>query len=192
MKKSLGPKTIVYPTPVFVVGTYDKDGKPNVMTASWGGISCSKPPAIAVAIRKATYTYDGLIGRKAFTINIPSEKYIKEADYFGIASGRDTDKFAVTGLTPVKSEIVDAPYIEEFPLSFECKLIHTVEVGLHTQFIGEVMDMKADESVLADDGNPDIEAVKPLIFTPVSRKYYGVGEFLGSAFSVGKELKQEE
>lgn len=189
MKKSLGPKTIVYPTPVFVVGTYDKDGKPNLMTASWGGVSCSSPPALTVSIRKATYTYAGLVERKAFTINIPSEKFIKEADYFGIASGRDTDKFAVTGLTPVKSGVVDAPYIEEFPLSFECKLLHTIEVGLHTQFIGVVMDLKADEYVLDEDGNPDIESVKPLIFTPVFRKYYGVGEFLGKAFSVGKELK---
>ena len=76
MKKSLGAKTLVYPTPVFVVGTYDANGKPNVMTASWGGICCSQPPCVAVSLRKATATYGNIVARKAFTISIPSETYV--------------------------------------------------------------------------------------------------------------------
>lgn len=83
MKKSLGAKTLVYPTPVFVVGTYDKAGKPNAMTASWGGICCSQPPCVAVSLRKATYTHGNILARKAFTISIPSEEYVKQADHFG-------------------------------------------------------------------------------------------------------------
>ncbi len=188
MKKSLGAKTIVYPAPVFVVGTYDSAGKPNAMTASWGGLCCSSPPCIAVALRKATYSYGNVVVRKAFTINIPSETYVKEADYFGLVSGKDKDKFAATGLTPVKSDLVDAPYIKEFPFVLECKVLHTIEVGLHTQFIGEIMDIKADESVLNEKGSLDIERVRPFIFTPESRAYYKVGQYLAKAFSIGKEI----
>src|SRR4030066_2352802 len=124
MKKSMGAKTLVFPTPVWVVGTYDQAGKPNMMTVAWGGICCSMPPCIAVSLRKATYTYGSLMERKAFTVNVPSEDYVKEADYIGLASGRDVDKFAATGLTAVKSDLVDAPYVKEFPLILECKVIH--------------------------------------------------------------------
>lgn len=189
MKKSLGAKTIVYPTPVFVVGSYDSAGKPNVMTASWGGLCCSSPPCVAVAIRKATYSYGNIVDKKAFTINIPSESYVKEADYFGLVSGRDTDKFSATGLTPVKSDIVDAPYVGEFPFILECKVLQIVEVGLHTQFIGEIMDIRAEESVLNENGSLDIEKVKPFLFAPEARSYYGVGQNIGKAFSAGKDFK---
>ena len=104
---------VITPTPVFIVGTYDSDGKPNVMTAAWGGISCSVPPCVAVSLRKATYTYGCVVEQKAFTISLPSEDYVKEADYFGMVSGRDVDKFAATGLTPVKGDLVNAPYVDE-------------------------------------------------------------------------------
>lgn len=190
MKKSLGAKTIVYPAPIFVVGSYDKDGKPNVMTASWGGLCCSSPPCVAVSLRKATYSYGNITERQAFTINIPSETYLKETDYFGLVSGQDTDKFAATGLTPVKSDLVAAPYVREFPFVLECKVLHTVEIGLHIQFIGEIMDIKADESMLDEKGNLLIERVRPFLFAPGERAYYGIGPFLGQAFSIGKELKR--
>ena len=189
MKKSLGAKTILYPTPVFIVGTYDKAGKPNAMNVAWGGLCCSSPPSVAISLRKATYTYGNIVERKAFTINIPSENYVKEADYFGIASGGSEDKFSATKLTPVKSDIVDAPYIKEFPLILECELKHTIEIGLHTQFIGEIMDVKVEESVLGEDGAIDVEKVLPFFYAPEIRAYYGVGKFLGKAFSIGKQFK---
>jgi len=188
MKKSLGAKTIVYPTPVFVVGTYDNAGKPNVMTAAWAGICCSVPPCVAVSLRKATYSYGNIVARKAFTISIPSEAHACEADYFGIASGKTQDKFAKSKLTPVKSELVDAPYVREFPVVLECRLRHTVEIGLHTQFIGEILDVKADASVLGPDGSPDILKVKPMVFVPESAAYHGIGQLLGRAFSIGKKI----
>ena len=93
MKKSLGARTIIYPTPVLVIGTYDKDGKANVMTAAWAGICCSAPPCVGVSLRKATYTYGNIMERRAFTVNVPSEDHAKQADFFGIASGRDMNKF---------------------------------------------------------------------------------------------------
>ncbi len=188
MKKSLGARTLIYPTPVFVVGTYDPEGKANVMTASWGGICCSQPPCVAVSLRKATFTHGNLLARKAFTISIPSEKHVKQADYFGLVSGRSVDKFAATKLTPVKSDLVDAPYVKEFPLVVECRLAHVVELGLHTQFVGEVVDVKAEEGVMARGGLPDITAVKPLVFTPDTQAYYGIGNFIGQAFAIGQDI----
>jgi flavin reductase (DIM6/NTAB) family NADH-FMN oxidoreductase RutF len=189
MKKSIGARTIVHPTPVFVVGTYDDEGKPNVMTAAWGGICCSDPPCVSVSLRKATYTYHNILGRKAFTVSIPSEKYVKEADYFGIESGRNVDKFKSSGLTPVKSEVVNAPYVNEFPFVLECKMLQSVEIGLHTQFIGEIRDIKVESDIIKDDVSL-IEKIKPIIYSPDSLSYYGVGEYLGKAFSIGKEIKK--
>ena len=188
MKKSIGPKTIVYPTPVWVVGTYDQDDKPNAATVAWGGVCCSSPPCVSISLRAATYTHGNILARRAFTISIPSQDHVKQADYFGMASGEKEDKFARTGLTPVKSELVDAPYVEEFPLVVECKLLQTAELGQHTQFIGEIVDVKADEAVLGENGLPDIEKVKPMLFAPSFHTYYGVGELLGKAFSIGREV----
>jgi flavin reductase (DIM6/NTAB) family NADH-FMN oxidoreductase RutF len=188
MKKSVGAKTLVYPTPVFVVGTYDKNGKPNVMTAAWGGICCSNPPCVAVSLRKPRYSYENIVAHKAFTVNITPEQYVKEADYFGIVSGRKKDKFAASGLTAVRSDLVDAPYIKEFPFALECSLLQTVEIGIHIQFIGEIIDIKADEAMLDEKGVPAIEKVKPVLFAPEMQAYYGVGNFLGKAFSIGKEI----
>jgi len=189
VKISLGAKTLVYPTPVLIVGTYDKEDNPNMMTVAWGGICCSSPPCAAVSLREATYTYKNIIERKAFSINIPSERYVVESDYVGMTSGKKENKFLKTGLTAVHCEHVDAPYIEEFPLILECQLLHTVEIGLHTQFIGEIIDAKADVSVIDEEKIPSIEKVKPILFAPESRTYYGLGPFLGPAFSIGKKMK---
>jgi flavin reductase (DIM6/NTAB) family NADH-FMN oxidoreductase RutF len=188
MNKSLGPNTLIYPAPVLVVGTYDKAGKPNVMTASWGGICCSQPPCVSVSLRKATYSHGNILEHQAFTISIPSEKHVKQVDYFGLVTGRNTDKFAATKLTPVKSTLVDAPYVKEFPLVLECKLLHVAELGLHTQFVGEVIDAKADESIIGDGGAVDIRKLKPLLFTPDTQDYYGVGKFVAKVFSAGKDI----
>lgn len=187
MKKSIGAKTIVYPAPVFVIGTYDAAGKANVMTASWAGLCCSRPPCVAVALRKATSTYANIVQRQAFTVSVPSEKHLKQADYFGLVSGRDVDKFETTGLTPAKSELVDAPYVSEFPLVLECRLFKTIELGLHTQFIGEIMDVKAEENVIGIDGL-DMSKVRPFVFAPDTQFYFGIGQFLGRAFDAGREL----
>ena len=189
MKKSIGVKTMACPTPLWIVGTYDSKGTPNVMSIAWGGICCSKPQSVNISLRKATYSYNNILEKKAFTINIPSESYAKEADYFGIATGSKTNKFADTGLTPIKSDIVDAPYIKEFPLILECKMTHNTEIGTHTLFVGEIVEVKADESVLGENGLPDINKVLPVLFAPEVRTYHGIGRTLGKAFSIGKEIQ---
>jgi flavin reductase (DIM6/NTAB) family NADH-FMN oxidoreductase RutF len=189
MKKSFGAKTLVFPTPVWVVGTYDREGRPNAMSAAWGGICCSQPPCLAVSLRKATYTYGNIVARKAFTINVPSEIHVRQADYFGMVSGKNVDKFAAAELTPIRSSIVDAPFIEEFPLVVECRLLHSIEIGLHTQFVGEILDVKAEDSVFDEKGYVDIEKVRPILFEPEINTYHGVGKLLGRAFSMGKEIR---
>jgi len=190
MKKSVGAGTFAMPTPVWVVGTYDEQGKPNIMTAAWGGICCSIPPCLAVSLQKPRATYDNIIKRKAFTVSIPSHEYAAEADYAGIVSGKNVDKFSAAGLTAVKSELVDAPYVGEFSLILECRLLHTVEIGVHTQFIGEIVDVKADEASLGENGLPVLAKVAPILFSPPEREYYHIGQQLGQAFSVGLALKK--
>ena len=189
MKRSMGAKSLVYPNPVFVIGSYDEKGEANVMTAAWAGICCSKPPAIAVALRKATYTYGNITNRKAFTVNVPSEDMVVEADYFGLTTGRDEDKLAAVGFTAVRSKLVDAPYIDECPMVLECRLVHTVEVGLHTQFIGEIMDVKIEEDALDKNGVGIMSKVKPFIYCADDHNYYRIGGMLAKGFTVGKTVK---
>jgi len=186
-RTSLGAKTIHFPTPACVVGTYDADGKPNVMTAAWSGICCSRPPCVYVSLREATFTHSAIKARQAYTISIPSAAHIEAVDYFGIASGRDQDKLDRAGLTAVRSDVVDAPYVAEFPVAIECRLYKTVELGLHTQFVGEILDVKGAPEVLTD-GRLDIEKIKPPIYDPAKNRYYGVGEYLAKAFRVGKGM----
>ena len=189
MKKSFGAKPLIFPTPVWCVGSYDAKGNPNVMTIAWGGICCSKPPCVTISLRKATYTYGSIMARKAYTLSVPSEKYVKEADYFGMASGRNVDKFMKTGLTPERSDLIDAPYVREFPMILECRVIHLHEIGLHTHFIGEILDVKVDEKLLGDDGRPDIEKIRPFVFTPVIHEYHKIAESIGNAFESGSIYK---
>ena len=159
MFQSLGAKTFILPTPVFLVCTYDHTGPPNIMTAAWGGICASQPPSIAVSIRKSRWTYNAILERKSFTINIPSRKLAAQSDFAGMHSGRDTDKFTALNLTPVPAEHVDAPGIAECPVIVELTLSHTLELGSHTQFIGEIMDVKVDSACMREDGLPDRKSV---------------------------------
>jgi len=188
MKVSLGAQTLA-PAPVYIVGTYGEDGRANVMAAAWAGICCSKPPCLTVSLRKATYSYHNILARKAFTVNIPGEEQAEAADYFGLVSGRKTDKPADTGLTAVKSELVDAPYIEEFPLVLECSLFRVHELGLHTMFVGEIKDVKAEETILGEKQTLDLGRARPFIFSPGDRMYYRLGERLGPAFSIGEKYR---
>lgn len=190
MKTSVGPKTIIHPNPVLIIGSYNADNTPNIMSAAWGGICCSEPPCIAVSLRQATQTLHNIVARKAFTVGIPSITHVREADFVGLVSGKDINKFTAANLTAVPSNLVDAPYVDEFPYSLECKLIKTIEIGLHTQFIGEIVDIKADPAILNAKGVPDIEKVRPFIYGSFgNRAYYAIGEQIAQAFTIGRELQ---
>ena len=190
MKKiALEPTTILHPHPVLLVGTYGEHGRPNLMNAAWGGICCSDPPCIAVSLREATLTYHNILRSRAFTVGIPSRKQVEIADYVGIVSGRDRDKFRDTGLTLLKSEKVNAPMAAELPFSLECELFQHHRLGLHTIFIGKIVGILADENVLNPNGLPDIEKTQAILWGGLgSSNYFAVGEKLAKAFSAGKNL----
>ena len=190
MKKDIGKIAAVYPTPVWVIGSYDKDFKPNIMTIGTGAVVCLNPVLVSISLRKATLTYDNIMGNKAFTINIPNEKYVKEVDYVGMASGHRADKFADTGFTAIEGQYVKAPYIDEFPIILECKVTNILELGMHTQFIGEVANTKVDEGVLGNDGEFDLERIQPIAYAISSKKshYYAIGNKIGETYSDGKKF----
>jgi flavin reductase (DIM6/NTAB) family NADH-FMN oxidoreductase RutF len=187
MKKSLGAKTLAVPTPAWVVGSYDDEGRPNGMVAAWGGICCSKPVMMTVSLREATYSHGCIKQREAFTVSVCSRDQAAQMDFFGTVSGRNKNKFEEVGLTAAHADLVDAPYVEEFPMVIECKLAHTFELGLHTQFVGEVLDVKVDEDCLDESGNPDVAKIAPVIYSPGNRGYYALGDYIGKAFSIGKK-----
>jgi len=189
MKKSIGPQALIYPNPDLLVCTYDAEGRPNGLAVAWAGICNSEPPYLAIAVRPKRYSHQALLEKGEFTACVPSEEYLAEFDYFGIRSGRRHEKFEETGLTPVRSEVVDAPYVEEFPVALECKVRQTVELPSHTLFIAEILDIKADDSVLDSEGRPDITEIKPFVYDHTKFEYYGISELLGKAFSEGKRLK---
>ena len=190
MKKSIGPNPIIQPNPVLVVGSYDESDQPNLMTVAWGGICCSAPPSISISPALTAKTCQNIMKSQAFTVNIPSTDHAREADYVGIYTGKKENKFESLGLTPVRSELVNAPYVAEFPFALECKVTHSIQIGEHIQqFVGEIVDIKADEDILNDEGQPDITKVSPILYDDVGRNYYRVGEFLAKAFSIGAKKK---
>ena len=189
MKRSLGAILLAYPMPAFLVGSYDAKGKANIMTAAWGGICCSTPPCVAVSIRPARTTYKAVLDRKAFTISVPSCRLAAQVDYAGLVPGKNIDKFAVAGLTATRSELVDAPYVDECPVVLECKLLHTLELGSHTQFVGVIEDVKVDEACLTPEGVPDVDSIDPLVFNSGQGMYHSLGAPVGQAFSIGKSVK---
>ena len=185
MKRSLGAKTLVYPMPIFLVGTYDASGKPNIMAVAWGGICCTEPPMLAVSIRKSRWTYDAIVERKAFTVSVPSGDMAAQADFAGIASGGKVDKFKKLGLTPVRGEFVDAPYVNECPVVLELSLHSSTEIGTHVHFIGEIKDVKVSEDCL-DGDKPVLEKIDPLLYDGGMKEYRTVGPVMAKAYAAGK------
>ena len=172
---SLGPQAFIMPAPVMLVGTYDADVRPNVMAASWGGLCCSQ----------------SLMERRAFTVSIPGRDQVGVADFAGLVSGRTEDKFKALGIAPIAGEHVDAPYLEGSPVVLELLLRHTLELGSHTQFIGEIMDVKVRKDCLTADGLPDPARISALHYVPLIKEYYSGGEFATRAFAVGKTVKKQ-
>jgi len=176
MKTDIGAKLTVYPTPVYLVATYDRQGKANIMTVGWGGVCNSNPPCVCISVRPATHTFGALMERKAFTLNLATERFAEEAAYCGRVSGRDADKFKETGLTAVRSQFVDAPYIEETPVSLECKIIQIHEIGSHSQFVGQIVNVKLDNELVGRK-EPLIELIRPIVYGVGNDfSYYGIGE----------------
>lgn len=189
MRKNFGAKTILYPMPVFVIGTYDKDGIPNAMNAAWGGIS--ETSQISICVDSSHKTAKNLVQREAFTVSIANEENIAAADFVGIVSGNEvSNKLQKAGWTATKSEFVDAPIFEELPMTLECRVISYDEETC--RLVGEIINVSADEKILDADGKISIESFHPVIFDPIDNVYRKIGESVADAFSVGLKLKSEE
>lgn len=184
MRKNLGKKTAVYPMPVFIVASYDKDGKANCMNAAWGGIY--ETNQVMVCLDEGHKTTQNIKETKAFTINVADASNVVAADFVGMVSGNKLEnKMEKAGFTTVKSEFVNAPVINEFPMAVECKLIKFNEDGI---CIGEIVNVSADEKVLGEDGEIAPEKLEAITFDPIHHTYIKLGEKVGNAFSDGKKM----
>ena len=190
MKRSLGAKRFLYPMPALMVGSYDENGNPDVCNVGWGGICSSEPPMVQVCLRPIRKTLANIRQTGAFTVAIPSACYEVEADYFGcVSANKEPDKIGKAGMHAVPSEHVNAPVIEEFKLTLECKVVEMREVGSHVQIDGEIVNVLADEDILDENGGVDIAKLDPILVDPSADTYHRVGERVGKIFHDGLKLK---
>jgi flavin reductase (DIM6/NTAB) family NADH-FMN oxidoreductase RutF len=178
-KTALGPQTWIFPMPALLVGAL-VDGKPNFMTAAWGGMACAEPRLLSVAVRTMRLTLRGIRERNAFSVNIPNIEMAKQVDWCGVHSGKKTDKSKLFTVFYGKDKTI--PLIDECPCVHECRVFKLVELGTHVLVIGEIMETHADESCLRD-GKPVIEKMNPLAYLPGVQQYYDMGRPAGEAFS---------
>lgn len=185
MRKNFGEKAYLYPQPVFVIGSYNEDSTPNAMVAAWG--CCADFGRITVYLDKTHKSTDNILARKFFTVSFADVEHLKQVDYLGIVSGKkEPNKFEKSGLHAVKSELVDAPIIEEFPLTLECKLVSFDPES--EQCIADVVNVSAEEKILGSDGKIDPLKLNAITYDPVHHYYIALGEIVGRAFADGKEI----
>lgn len=187
MKKDLGVLQAVYPMPVLMIATYDEEGKVDVMNAAWGNI-CA-PDKIALFISEPHKTTKNIRALKAFTVSLADTAHLDEADYFGIASGNNTpDKFERTGMTARKSDKVNAPVIEDFPLVMECELAEIVQTDNLHAVVGNIVNVAAEESVLDENGKVDPAKLNAFAFDNFRSGYYAMGAKTGQAWDNGNKF----
>lgn len=190
MKKQLGPSDAFFPVPPALIVS-GKEDEANIITVAWFGIVSSSPPTIGISLHKNRYSLELIRKTKEFTVNIPSSSHYKEVDFCGIVTGRKTQKFKKTGLTPIESVKVGAPIIKECPYNIECKVSHEMMTGKWALVLGEIVETHIDQDKCDDSKRAkiDIFKVDPLIYCAEVREYWGLGHFLGYGFNAGKELK---
>jgi flavin reductase (DIM6/NTAB) family NADH-FMN oxidoreductase RutF len=186
--KSFGSKPWMLPQPVLIIGTYDKDGKPNAMNAAWGGTWDMHEIIISLASHATT---DNLEVTGEFTVAFATRETLVAADFVGIVSARnDAEKMAKTGWTIEKAPNVNAPVFKEFPMTLECRVkqkIDESETGYY--LVAEIVNIVCDEQYLAADGKPDVERMGIITYDPVHHTYIQLGKTVGKAFADGKQLK---
>ena len=190
MKKDLGVVQAVYPMPVLMVAAYDEAGRVNVMNAAWGMI-CAMDK-IALFIDEDHKTTQNLLKSKAFTVALADRAHMDVADFFGIASGNKmADKFERTGYHAVKSDFVNAPVIEEFPVVMECELAEVTSTESFYAIVGRIVNTAAEERVLSENGKVDPAKLEALIFDQFQHGYYVSGEQVGKAWNAGAGLMKK-
>lgn len=159
MKKSIGKPERLYPNPVVLVSS-SNGVKDNIITLAWAGTVCSNPPMISISIRPSRYSHELISSSKEFVINIPDEKMINACNFCGTKSGRDFDKFKEMQLTKEKGLVINTPMIKECTINIECRVKDTIHLGTHDVFIGEVLNVNADEKIIYSDGDIDYEKIE--------------------------------
>lgn len=188
MRKNLGPNPYIYPQPVLIVATYGEDGTVDAMNVAYGGIVNSNRLQINIGVRHKTS--DNIKAVKEFTVGIADEKNLVAADYVGIVSGHDEpDKVLKSGFHTIKSEFVNAPIIEELPITMECKVEEINQYEQTLRIVAEIVNVSADERVLTEDDRINIEELAAISYDPSNHTYLKVGTKVGTAFSDGNQLK---
>lgn len=192
MKVNLKPRSIMYPSPAVVVSAFDEDGNADCCTLAFAAMCSHHPPAVMVAINTTLKrkTLKSILFSKEFCIGYPSIDQVIETDYIGIASGYDTNKLEDVDFTYKKAEKVNAPVINEFKVSAECRLIYIAEVGSHTQLTGEVVNIQAEKEVLNEKNKIDLRKLNPLAYDDVGHDYYGMGEKIADSHKCGLKFKR--
>jgi len=185
----LPPATCLMPLPVVLATCRSAAGKDNIITIAWTGVVCSDPPMISIAVRPSRFSHELLAQNGDFVANLPSAGTMVHADLCGTLSGRDRDKFAEAGWTPIGASQVNAAIIKECPVALECRTRKKLSLGSHDLFLAEVLAVQAHEELLDANGRLDIEAIEPLAFCPNCKgvgQYWSLKEALGH-YGVSKE-----
>lgn len=174
-KKEFDGSTMLSPLPAVMVsvGTFEKS---NVITIAWCGIVSSKPARTYISVRPDRHSYGILKETKQFVINLTTKSLCASADYCGIRSGRDVDKFAELGLTKQRANKVDTPLIEQSPINLECKVFEELDLGSHTMFLADIVAVDVDESIMVD-GKIDFEKAELIAYQ--HGEYYTIAKHLG-------------
>lgn len=185
-KQHWKPGNMLNPVPAVMVSVTDKEGKSNIITVAWAGTVCTNPPMVSISVRPSRYSYQILEETGEFVINLTNESLVKACDYCGVVSGRDVDKFAKTGLTPIPMEHVHAMGIDESPVNMECKITEKRELGSHTMFIAEVVGVTVDDRYMDETGKFHINESGLVMYS--HGEYFALGKKLGKfGYSVKKK-----
>jgi flavin reductase (DIM6/NTAB) family NADH-FMN oxidoreductase RutF len=175
MKRQINPRTAIVPCPVVLLSVAGKD-RPNIITLSWVANVCSEPSTVVAGIRPKRHSYNLVKEAGEFVLNIPSSEQIEGTKFAGTKSGRDHDKFAECGFTPVPAEKVSAPMIDECPINIECRTTQVIPLGSHDLFVAEVVAVHIDESALDDKGRFDASKTSLFTYLSMSGQYWALGE----------------
>lgn len=191
MAKSFGVKPFLYPMPTYMIGTYNEDGSVDEMMMAWGGI-CAED-MVALNLSADHKTVANLRARMAFTLAVPGADTLEESDYMSIVSGNDVpDKFAHTGLHAVRSARVDAPVIEEYPLTLECTVAEFQQQPYGLRILGKIENVLADEKVLDEKGRIDVGKLHAFAFDQMRNGYYALGDKVGTAWKSGVKYMRKD
>ena len=177
---------MLYPLPAVMVSCGRKGERPNIITVAWTGTVCSSPAMVSVSVRPERYSWAILKETGEFVINLTTADLVRAADWCGVRSGRDMDKFRETGLTPADASAVSCPLIAESPVNIECRIRQVIPLGSHDMFLAEVLAVDVDESLIDDKGKLDLSRARPAVYS--HGEYYSLGKLLGSfGFSVRRK-----